>query len=328
MESDKENSSMDRPSNKLDLSEGTHSYIEEDEINLLDLFIVLLKHKLLITAMVFVAGITAVGVSLQLDNIYRSEATIMPREEEKASSGVISSLGGLGQIVAGQFGIGGGGSLEKLEVVLKSKHLAKRIIEKYALMQVLFSDIWDGKNKKWLSDEPPTIQDGIKAITEDILKLTIDSQKSTIKVGIEHEDPEIAKRIVDHYLLELSEMLRQEVLTDASQNKHFFEEQLKQTNDALLKEKLYSLLAKEIEKETFARAQKFYSFIVVDPPIVPDKDKKVRPKRALICILSVVVAFFIAVFLSFIIEYTARLRQEDPERYQALVKGLKLWQKG
>jgi hypothetical protein len=44
--------------------------------------------------------------------------------------------------------------------------------------------------------------------------------------------------------------------------------------------KISELLAKEIEKETFARAQKYYSFIVLDPPIAPDIDKKVKPKRA------------------------------------------------
>ena len=54
----------------------------------------------------------------------------------------------------------------------------------------------------------------------------------------------------------------------------------------------------EIEKETFARAQKYYSFIVLDPPVAADIDKKVKPKRALICTLSVTVAGFLAIFLA------------------------------
>jgi uncharacterized protein involved in exopolysaccharide biosynthesis len=68
------------------------------------------------------------------------------------------------------------------------------------------------------------------------------------------------------------------------------------------------MLAREIEKEIFARAQTYYSFQVLDPPFVPDLDKKVKPRRALICILSVTVAFFVAVFLAFFLEYIHNVR--------------------
>lgn len=50
----------------------------DEEIHLLDLFIVLLKHKLMIIAVVFLTGIAAVAYSLHLPNIYRSEAVIAP----------------------------------------------------------------------------------------------------------------------------------------------------------------------------------------------------------------------------------------------------------
>ena len=48
---------------------------EEDEINLLDYVIVLLKYKWLIFGIVFITGVAAVIISLMLPNIYRSEAT-------------------------------------------------------------------------------------------------------------------------------------------------------------------------------------------------------------------------------------------------------------
>ena len=150
----------------------------------------------------------------------------------------------------------------------------------------------------------------------------MDIKKNTITAGFDHEDPKTAKKVVDYYLTELSEILREEVLKDAAENMRFFRKQLENTIDSLLEEKIYSMLAKEIEKETFARAQKYYSFLVLDPPIVPDPDKKIRPKRALICILSVIVAFFLAVFLAFIKEYAHRLKTEDQERYQEMVQGM------
>ena len=301
-------------------------YIEEDEINLLDLLMVLLKHKLLIIGMVFLSGAAAVAISLHMTNIYKSDATIVARAQEKTDLNPLSALGGFGGMVAEGIGFGGGGSLEKLDVVLKSRNLTNRIIEKYKLMPIIFFNDWDKEKKEWIVEPPPTLQDGLKEM-QDRLTVRLDNKKNNINVGFDHEDPEIAQKVVDYYLTELSEILREEVLQDAKENKRFFREQLENTVDMLLKEKIYSMLAKEIEKETFARAQKYYSFQVLDPPIVSDPDKKVRPKRALICILSVIVAFFVAVFMAFLKEYFHRLKTEDPERYQNLMQGMKLGKK-
>jgi len=300
---------------------------EEDEINLLDLLLVLIRHKWLIFWLVFLTGVAAVTASLLMTNIYRSEATITPREEEKGGALSLPSLGGLGGMVAGELGLGGGGSLQKLEVVLGSRDLTLRIINTYELMPVIFADDWDAGQKKWKTDQPKTVQDGLKKIMSDLLKISVDSGKNIIKIGFEHRRPSTARDIVYHYLKEASEMLREEVIRDAGENRRFFTEQLNQTADPLLKEKIYALLAKEIEKETFARAQKYYSFQVLDPPIVPDPDKKVKPRRALICVLAVVVAFFMAVFLSFLVEFIRRTRSDDPQRYRELTDGLKFWKR-
>ena len=112
--------------------------------------------------------------------------------------------------------------------------------------------------------------------------------------------------------MELSEFLRQETLKDSQENQRFLSAQLDRTSDLILKEKIYALLTKEIEKETFARAQKPYSFQILDPPIISDLDKKVKPKRSLICILSVIVARFFGIFLAFFIEYLRNVRKESP----------------
>jgi uncharacterized protein involved in exopolysaccharide biosynthesis len=293
--------------------------VEEDEIKLLDLLIVLAKHKRLIIGVVLFCGLAAVVISLLTTNVYRSEATLVARTREETSFNPLTALGGLGGAMAEGLGLGGGGSLEKLEVVLKSRNLTNRVIKKYNLMPVIFPRDWDGKKKKWATDDPPTHQDGRKEM-QDRLTVRVDIKKNTLKVGFDHEDPKTAKKVVNHYLTELSEILREEVLKDAAENKRFFRKQLEKTIDSLLEEKIYSMLAKEIEKETFAKAQKYYSFLVLDPPIVPDPDKQIRPKRAIICILSVIVAFFLGVFLAFVKEYVHRLKTEDQEHYQEMIQ--------
>ena len=306
----------------------TNAINADDEINLLDLLLVLVRRKRLIIGTVLFAGIAAVFISLLLSNIYRSEATILPREQEQSPSGALSSaLGGMGGAVTSQLGMGGPGPLEKLEVTMKSKYLAQRVIEKCNLMPILFSSDWDEKAKKWTADEPPTVQDGIKKIIDDLMTVTLDIKKGTLKMSFDHRSPETAKNVVDYFLTQMSEIMREVVLQDAAENMKFLTEQLDRTTDSLMRAKIYDMLAREIEKSTFARAQKYYGFYVPDPPVVSDLDKKAKPKRALICVLSVVVGFFIAVFLAFFLEYLGRLKTDDPDRYRLLREGLKLRKK-
>jgi uncharacterized protein involved in exopolysaccharide biosynthesis len=288
-----------------------YPYEPEDEINLLDYFMVLWKHKWLIIGLVFLAGLAAVFFSLRMTNIYRSEATIIPRQEEKsATPPSIAILRGLGGIAEELAGLGSGGSLDKFEVVLKSRYLSQRIVDKYKPMPRLFEEEWDSEKKAWLINPAPTFQDGYNALMG-MLTISRNRKSDVMTIKFDNKDPNFAKEMADHYLTELSETLREETLKDAKENQRFLRRQLEQTPDALMKEKISAMLAREIEKEIFARAQTYYSFQVLDPPFVPDLDKKVKPKRALICILSVTVAFFVAVFLAFFLEYIHNIRTRE-----------------
>ncbi|MBP1726641.1 MAG: putative rane protein [Deltaproteobacteria bacterium] len=306
-------------------------YPEEDEINLLDYLIVLLKHKRLIAGIVGGAAVLAVVVTILMTNIYRSEATITARQQEKAEGGsALAALRGVAGIAGELVGFGSGGDVDKIETLLKSRELVRRVVEKNSLLPRLFEDDWDPKKKEWKENPAPTIQDAYKLFKDDLLTVSRDRKTNIVTVKIDHKDPQFAKQLVDHCLTELSETLREETLNDAAENQRFLREQLDKTFDALLREKISNLLAKEIEKETFARAQRYYSFIVLDPPVVSDLDKKVKPKRALICILSVIVAGFFAVFAAFFAEYVHNVKaSEDPERLNTLRRyvDFRLWKK-
>ena len=101
-------------------------------------------------------------VSLALPNMYRSQATIVRREQENSSaSSALSALGGLGGIAGELVGLGGG-DVEKFEVVLNSRELTQRVVKKHKLLPKLFNDKWDSEENRWLEEPAPTIQDAYK----------------------------------------------------------------------------------------------------------------------------------------------------------------------
>lgn len=300
-----------------------YGYEQEDEINILDYVIVLLKHKWMIFFLVFIAGVVAVIYSLRLPEIYRSESTIVPIGQEKASlSSRLSALGGFGAMVASQVGIGGAGSLEKFEIVLKSRELTNDLVEKHKLMPVIFKDSWDEKTKTWKTEEPPTIQDAYKAV-QGMLEIKPDKKNGVLKLGFLFPDPALAQKLLSYYVDGMSEFLRHQSLENVAIQRKALQEQLITTTDPLLRTKLAEIIAQYVEKETLAKVQRYYGFNVIDPPFVPEK--RFKPKRAQICILSVIVAFFTAIFLAFIMEYVGNLKKnEDPERFENLKKYMKL----
>ncbi len=322
---------------------------EEDEINLLDLFIVLLKHKVMIFSVVLLAGILAVVISLQMPNIYRSECTIYPTTQEKGAGAGLAALGGLGAMIASQAGITAGGSLEQFDVVLKSRDMTNGIIREYNLLPILFEKSWDAENKRWKVGKPSVLQNlsqsvqGMIGITPEkvqdkkepftdedaynaiqgILKSTPDKKQNIMRLSVEMEDPRVAQTILNYYIVGLSEFLRRHTLDDAAAQQVHLSQQLAKMTDPLLKNRLYELIAKQIEKEALAKIQKYFSFNVIDPAYVPEK--KFKPKRAQICMISIVVAFFIAIFLAFFMEYVKNLKtREDPERLANLRKSMRL----
>jgi uncharacterized protein involved in exopolysaccharide biosynthesis len=298
---------------------------EEDEINLLDLFIVLLRHKVMILSVVFLAGIAAVGISLLMPNIYRSECTISPTAQIRGSSGALAALGDLG-------GLGGmiapdvfqtAGSLEQFDVVLKSRELTNIIVMKYNLLPILYEDSWDAEQKRWKATVKrlPSWQDTYKRMQK-MLRSAPDKKQNVMRLSFEFKDPRMAQTILNYYVTGLSEYLRQTVLTDSAAQLKALYEQLAKTTDPLLKNRIYAMIAGQIEKEAVAMVQRYYSFNVIDPAFVPDK--KFAPKRILIVMIAVIVAFFIAIFLAFFMEYVKNLKTHgDPERLANLHNALR-----
>src|SRR5882724_6503994 len=77
----------------------------DDEVSLLDLLIVLAKHKRLVLGVPFVVAIAAAIISLLLPNIYTGTTRILPPQQSaSATSALLNQLGGAFGGLAGAAG--------------------------------------------------------------------------------------------------------------------------------------------------------------------------------------------------------------------------------
>ena len=199
--------------------------MEEDEIDLLELWNTIWKGKWFIMGFTLLCTLVAVYVTLfVLPVVYKSDVVLQPTET--------SSQSGLSALAANlpiSIPLGGAeGKNANIVSFLNSRTIKQRLIEKYDLLPKLFSDIWDKENKKWLVDAPEKKPTMLKAILNLKDRYQIDKDKKTelITISWMDEDPEFTKLMLDRTVKEVRYFLENEYESDAKRERVFVEKQL------------------------------------------------------------------------------------------------------
>lgn len=300
-----------------------------DEIDLLDILLVLAKHKRMILSVTFVAAFLAAGLSLLQPNIYRAEVLLAPvANDDGKGGGLASALGGLGGLasIAG-ISIGGGGSIEENLAVLNSREFLWKFVQDKKLMPIFFEDEWDAQKKSWKESDPkkqPGQMDVYRLLTAGgILKVDKDKKTELVTVSIEWKDAVLATEWTNALVDELNQYLAQEAIARSQRNLQYLNDELMRTQIEEMRKTLFDLIASEQKKTMLANAQKDFAFRVLDPAAVPDK--KTKPKRSLIVIVSAFFAFSMAAIWAYIREVLLRAGQhpEQEERMRQLRQALR-----
>ena len=190
---------------------GTGATIDEadDEISLLDLLIVLAKHKRLVLGLPLAAAVIAIVVSLLLPNIYTATTRILPPQQTQSTSAVLAQLGGL----AGLVGAGAAASLKNPNdlyvAMLKSRTVADHLIQRFDLNKLY--------DQKYQSATRNRLQDATSVVA---------GRDGIITVEVDDRDPKRAAAMANAYIDELFKLTTVLAVTEASQRRLFFERQL------------------------------------------------------------------------------------------------------
>ena len=211
-----------------------YPHINEDEIDLYELWLILKKHTKCILGTLTVFLIIALIYILISPPVYKTETTIYPLQEQQKSS--LSTL-------AGNIGISLPTFLQSLtvEAVLKSNTVKELLINKLNLMPLLFESEWDNKTQTWKDPKnAPTILDGIEKL-DDLISTSTDKKTGVITISVEFpKDPKMAYLIAKTLLEETNKILNEKNWNLAKKHRIFIENQLKDTIQKLkILEKLY-----------------------------------------------------------------------------------------
>lgn len=297
-------------------NQNNSKHIEEDEIDLKELFNTILKYKYKIALFVFITTILTLVYSLSIPNSYKSEVILSPQGSQKNVGGGLSSLASLAGV-----SLGGASSKDPFvmmrttlndytfnEKIIKKYNLAEKLENKQNLVFALGIDsIYNMFNSKEKNEEDNRSEDEkifstINSI-KSILSISSDKKSSLITINAELVDRYLAKELVDIYLKEIINKIKLEDMKEIDAQIKYYNKELSSTYDVSLKEQLSKSLSGLYQKKVFSQANDYYFVSKVVDSRIPYIKEKTKPKRALLLVVSFVTSIIIGIFIVFFLEF-------------------------
>lgn len=190
---------------------------KRDEIHLLDLAIVLARHKKLVAGLPVATGLIALVVSLMMTPIFTGTVKILPPQQNSGglAAAMLNQLGGLSGVAGSMAGLK---SPNDLYVgILESRTIADSLINRFKLRERY---------------EVDTMDEARNALDK-IVDIGTGKKDGIISISVDDQDPKFAAELANAYVDELEKLTQSMAISEASQRRLFFERQLKQTKDQL-----------------------------------------------------------------------------------------------
>jgi|TARA_B100001093_G_scaffold19033_1_gene17229 uncharacterized protein involved in exopolysaccharide biosynthesis len=289
----------------------------DDEIDLIKIFNIILHGKWIIISTTTFFAISAVIFSLSLPNVYESEALLSPVGSEAGSSQAMNNIGGIASLAGINISSQPGGNATKaLKKVRTLSFFKENILPNIFLPDLMAINSWDedsntitydknlfnNKTLEWV--EKPSPQESFKDF-EDILKVSQDYDTGFVIISVKHQSPYVAQEWTKLIVNQLNNFFRTNDKREAQAAMNFLNAQMALTSFTEIKQVIAKILQKKMQQLTLIEANEFYVFSYLDPPMV--MEEKIEPNRPSICILGTILGGLLGIFIVIIREFfTAR----------------------
>jgi tyrosine-protein kinase Etk/Wzc len=192
---------------------------QDDAVSLLDLLIILARSKWFIIRITIGLGLTALIISLFLPKCYTALTTVLPPQQSSSLSSALMSqignLGSLGALAGSSMGLKNPNDM--YVAMFKSRTVEDAMIQRFDLMKEYRQKYMSTARKAFESHA--TVDSGTK--------------DNLIHISVEDKDPKRAAEMANAYVEEYRELSQHLAISEASQRRLFFEQQLEQAKDNL-----------------------------------------------------------------------------------------------
>ncbi len=254
--------------------------LREESLESQYILLLLNSWKLIASATIVAIIGTYLLTKLAMTRWYQATAIIEPVPEGAVENRVEGGLGGIGGGGMASFLMATGIDSQAQEylTILRSFTFNTEVAMHHNLTGELLKDV----------TEKPNTERKLKMKLFDILKgrfkVDYSMQAHNLSVHFLDRDPIRAQEILQFYLDDLRELQRQDAIKNAAAAIESLDKEASSTGDSLLKENLYALVARQVQREKLAEVEADFAFRVLEAPVSPDRPYS--PHASLNCFLA------------------------------------------
>jgi uncharacterized protein involved in exopolysaccharide biosynthesis len=306
------------------VNEQYQNCIEEDEIDLKELWQTIKKGKKTIFGVVFLVVTLTLIYALSIPNSYKSQAVLIPKAEK--SGGGLGGLGGLAAMAG--ISIGGGGSMTPdvafnsllnnyefmKNFIVKNKiyeHYSDENLDKNYVFALGFRGVYE--LFKFKSDDEVDYDKELFKLVEKMqkqLSISADKKSGLITVSYMDEDRSYPPFVIDTFLKDASEYLVKNNLEIINSKLNYFETELAKAESFELRKSISGIISKIIEEKVMTKSKRYYQCDVLTTPSEPYIKDKAKPKRALILVVAFITSIILGIFIVFFREFLKNSEEE------------------
>ena len=191
--------------------------LDEDEISLLDLLQVVVDNLRLLVLGPLAAGLLALGITFLITPTFTATTKFMPpQQQQSGAAAMLSSLGALGGLAGAASGLKN--PIDQYVAFLKSRSVQDALIDRFKLMERY--------EVKFREDTRLVLDANIQ---------TASGKDGLITIEASDKDPTFAAQLANAHIEELGTLLNRLAVTEAQQRRMFFEKQLGNAKENLVK---------------------------------------------------------------------------------------------
>ena len=301
----------------------------DDEIDLRELFHVLWGRIFYIGAITSIFSLISIMYALMLPNIFQSQATMMPMEEDAGMQGMLGQYSGMASLAGISLPSESGSKAQEAIARIKSfEFFSNYFLPQIKLENLMAVKKWNqasntliydasvfnSESSQWVrkvsppKSSIPSSQEAYKRY-QTIMSIAEDKKTSFITLSVEHESPFVAQQWVEIIMGQIDQVMRDQDRQTAKKSIEYLNTLAPTVNYEEIKQALSSLQQEQMKRLMMVEANDNYIFKVLDSPIVPEV--KVKPKRSIIVILGSILGAMLSVLGVLVLHYTRKSSQDD-----------------
>ena len=302
------------------------SVIEEDEIDLRELWQTIKKGKKTIFFTTLIIVFMTFVYVLKMPNSYKSEAILIPTASQGGNA-----LGGLGGLAA-MAGVSLGGGSMTPDIAFSSllnnygfmkDFVEKNKIDKYYerenadedyVFALGFRGLYDlfkseKKDSNEILDREAQVYKLVKSL-QGKFSISADKKSGLITISYTDYDRKYAPKMVNMFLKDASKYLVDNGLKNIDSRLNYFEKEMSKVEAFELRQSLSQMISQILQEKVMMKSKQYYQCDLLAAPEVPYVKDKTKPKRGLILVVAFITSIILGIFIVFFREFLKNNEEE------------------